>query len=381
MALTWSGSHPTITAWTNSGREMLLRPWNSSDADAVYEACQDPDIVRWTTVPSPYTREHAAGFTGSSGSVAWDRMSGVHFAVTDAATGAVLASCGLVDVDHSDSTAEVGYWVAPWARRQGVATAATRAVTWWATTDLGARRVSLEAAAGNYGSQQVAADAGFTREGVHRSKAARFDERYDMVMFSFLPGDRAGDRTGGIPPWPAIAPVSGSVRLRKFHDHDVSMALDLSTDPYVPPIGTLPARATRAEALSWVQRQRHRHIDGAGFSFAIADLATDRALGGIGLWVNDLGEGRATAGYSIAPKERGKNIATTALTALTEFAWSIPQLHRVGLSIEPWNTASIRVAERAGYLREGLLRNYQEIDGTRRDMLLYAAVRDCWPAP
>ncbi|WP_026534072.1 GNAT family N-acetyltransferase [Arthrobacter sp. H14] len=183
---------------------------------------------------------------------------------------------------------------------------------------------------------------------------------------------------GEIPPWPTNAPVYGSVRLRKFEDHDVSMALDLAKDPYVPTIGTLPSHATMDEVLDWVQRQRQRHVDGFGFSSAVADLVTDRALGGIGLWVAELSEGRATAGYSLAPRERGKRIAAAALTALTEFAWTIPQLYRVELYIEPWNTASIRVAERAGYLREGLLRSHQEIGGLRRDMLLYAAIRESW---
>ena len=51
------------------------------------------------------------------------------------------------------------------------------------------------------------------------------------------------------------------------------------------------------------------------------------------------------------------------------------QLHRLELYIEPWNLASIRTAERAGYEREGLLRSHQEIAGERCDMVLYAAIR------
>lgn len=109
--------------------------------------------------------------------------------MVDETTNAALASCGLVDVDLADSTVEVGYWVAPWARSRVVATAATRAVTKWAIGELGAQQVSLEAASTNIGSQQVALNAGFTRESVHRSKAARFGERHDMVLFSLLPGE------------------------------------------------------------------------------------------------------------------------------------------------------------------------------------------------
>ncbi|MGW0710727.1 GNAT family N-acetyltransferase [Streptomyces sp. NPDC002643] len=68
-------------------------------------------------------------------------------------------------------------------------------------------------------------------------------------------------------------------------------------------------------------------------------------------------------------------VASHALTALTRFAWSIPELHRIELYIEPWNMASLRTAELAGFEREGLLRSHQEIGGKRVDMLVYAEIR------
>ncbi|MEU4674233.1 GNAT family protein [Amycolatopsis sp. NPDC023774] len=77
----------------------------------------------------------------------------------------------------------------------------------------------------------------------------------------------------------------------------------------------------------------------------------------------------------MAPAHRGKGFARQALTALTRFAWSIPDLHRIELYIEPWNVASVRTAEAAGYQREGLLRSHQEISGRRVDMLLYSAIK------
>ncbi|MGH3450260.1 MAG: GNAT family N-acetyltransferase, partial [Haloechinothrix sp.] len=45
-----------------SDGDLLLRPWQPQDAEAVYRACRDPEIQRWTTVPSPYLREHAEHF-------------------------------------------------------------------------------------------------------------------------------------------------------------------------------------------------------------------------------------------------------------------------------------------------------------------------------
>lgn len=163
--------------------------------------------------------------------------------------------------------------------------------------------------------------------------------------------------------------------LRQPCSADVPMAMELSTDPYVPATGSLPAEADEAEALAWVQRQRDRHSECTGFSFIIADKNTDEALGSCGLWLRQLETGRASAGYSIRPSARGRGLAVEALSALTSFGWSIPALHRIELYIEPWNIASIRTAERCGYAREGLLRSHQEIAGRRRDMLIYAAIR------
>jgi RimJ/RimL family protein N-acetyltransferase len=177
------------------------------------------------------------------------------------------------------------------------------------------------------------------------------------------------------PVWPAAPPASGSIVLRELTDGDVQLALALGEDPYVPLIGSLPAHPTTAEALAWIGRERTRYADRVGLSFAVADRETDAAVGVIGLHLRTLSTGRASAGYAVPSEQRGRGVATDALRALTEFAWSIPALHRIELHIEPWNTSSIHVAERAGYAREGLLRSYQEIGGTRRDLFLYAAVR------
>ncbi len=154
---------------------------------------------------------------------------------------------------------------------------------------------------------------------------------------------------------------------------------ELSTDPYVPQVTSVPLSPTEQQAREWIERNRGRWAEGTGYSFAVAEAATGTAVGQIGLWLGELAQGRASAGYVIAPGARGRGLAAQALTALTAFAWTVPGLHRVQLFIEPWNTASAHTAEAAGYTREGLLRSYQEIGGRRRDMLLFAAVRPGGP--
>ncbi|WP_301477425.1 GNAT family N-acetyltransferase [Brevibacterium sp.] len=178
-----------------------------------------------------------------------------------------------------------------------------------------------------------------------------------------------------LPPWPAAPPSHGRVRLRAVEERDIAMARELSTDPYVPQTGSLPGHATEHEASDWVVRQQGRHAEGVGFSFTIATSSDDAAIGHCGLWLKNLDAGRATAGYAISPPERGHGYATEALVALTEFGWTVPGIQRIELFIEPWNSASLHTAERAGYRREGLLASHQMVGGQRRDMILSASVR------
>ena len=58
----------------------------------------------------------------------------------------------------------------------------------------------------------------------------------------------------------------------------------------------------------------------------------------------------------------------------TDTWWAHHELEvpRLELYVEPWNTASIRTAEGAGFRREGLLRGWQEVGGERKDMFMYA---------
>lgn len=176
-------------------------------------------------------------------------------------------------------------------------------------------------------------------------------------------------------PWPATPPRYGAVVLRPLTAADTPMVIALGQEPYIPLIGSLPARPTSEQAEAWIRRQHDRHTTGAGLTVAVADADSGEALGMVGLGLRDLADGRATGGYSIAPPFRGRGVARSALIALTAYAWTVPALHRIELYVEPVNTASIRVAEAAGYVLEGLLRNHQEIGGVRRDMLVYAAVR------
>lgn len=167
---------------------VTLRPPTHDDIDAIVAACQDPEITRFTRVPSPYERVHAIEYIEQAAK-GWSERTTASFVITDATSGALLGSTGLMRLDDDRKVAEIGYWIAKEARRRGIATRAVRLVSRWALEDLGVARLELMTRTENVASQGVARAAGFTREGVLRSYMTHGDELADVVMFSLLPSD------------------------------------------------------------------------------------------------------------------------------------------------------------------------------------------------
>jgi RimJ/RimL family protein N-acetyltransferase len=154
--LSWPEVQPQLT-----DGHVTLRPWQVSDAPAVFEACQDEQIQRWTTVPSPYLREHADGFVVELAPRQWRTRNGAGFAVVGADDDALLGACGLIGVQADRLSSGAGYWVAPWARGRQVARRALRLVTEWALGPGQLNCVELEIEPGNPASCAVGLAAGF----------------------------------------------------------------------------------------------------------------------------------------------------------------------------------------------------------------------------
>lgn len=171
---------------------------------------------------------------------------------------------------------------------------------------------------------------------------------------------------------PLVLPVleDPPLRLRAFTAKDAPVVIEAGTDPLIPLITTVAAAGDHAAALAFITGQHQRAATGAGYSFAIAETATDRAVGQVGLW--PLPHGRASVGYWTAPSARRRGIAGHALRIISSWALTLPGIERVELYVEPWNEGSWRAAEQAGYQREGLLRSWQHVGAQRRDMLVYS---------
>jgi RimJ/RimL family protein N-acetyltransferase len=174
-------SLPTLT-----GRAVRLRPWRPDDVDAVFRACQDAEIQRWTEVPVPYLREHAESFVGEIAAGTRARGGG-QFAVETLDGGALAGAMTLFP--PRDGVGAGGYWTVAEHRGRGFTAEALRLLCVWAFDDLGLRRVELVVDPANAGSRRVAERAGFTAEGVLRQRSIHRGVPVDDVVYGLLAGD------------------------------------------------------------------------------------------------------------------------------------------------------------------------------------------------
>jgi RimJ/RimL family protein N-acetyltransferase len=172
--------------------------------------------------------------------------------------------------------------------------------------------------------------------------------------------------------WPPLV-------LRPFDVDDVDMVRQASDDPLIPSITSVPREYTDDAGIAFIQRQHERSSAGDGFSFVIAEEADPRSgVGSIGLWLQEIESGRASVGYWVVADARGRGLAAHALRAVVSFAFgelAIPRLH---LFVEPWNAASARTAEAAGFHHEATLRGWERIDEEQRDADCFALLYEDW---
>jgi RimJ/RimL family protein N-acetyltransferase len=174
--------------------------------------------------------------------------------------------------------------------------------------------------------------------------------------------------------FPVEGVSDGVIRLRLRTDVDNPAIVEACRDPDIVRFTRVPADYDDATAAEWAaESQRHREA-GTGLHLVVADAEDDRLLGSIGTHVNR-GEGRGDIGYWLAPWARGRGVMTRAVLLLSRWSFDALLVERIEITIEPENTASRAVAERAGYTFEGVLRSHTLIKGRRRDMAMYSLLR------
>jgi len=162
-----------------------------------------------------------------------------------------------------------------------------------------------------------------------------------------------------------------SIRLEPFGERHLDEVAAILDDRDVRRFTRIPDPPTADFARQWLDRYEAARRDGTREAFAALD--GDGALLGLALAPDiDREERELELGYMTAPAARGRGAATRMLALLTEWAFTEAGALRARLVIDVANPASARVAERCGYVREGVMRSVYFKNGQRIDAGLWS---------
>ena len=163
------------------------------------------------------------------------------------------------------------------------------------------------------------------------------------------------------------------MELRRLSPADVGDLHDLIADPDTLRFTRIPEPPPPDFARDWYARYERKREAGDGEAFAI--VGDDGAFLGVALApAIDEEAAEAELGYIVAAHARGRGVAAEALRQLTAWAFEERGIQRAYLLIDVDNPASSKVAERAGYRFEGVMRNTYLKQGRRGDTQLWARV-------
>jgi RimJ/RimL family protein N-acetyltransferase len=169
--------------------------------------------------------------------------------------------------------------------------------------------------------------------------------------------------------------TDGVATLRAWEPDDAPAVFAACQDPLISRFIGVPLPYSEEVARQFVVRRRADWDSDDERSFAITDAVTGEVLGSIarhGPWGH-----RAQFGYWLAPWARGRGVATRALRLITGWTLETTDIIRLDLYTHTENDASGRVAERAGFVREGVRRAWDlDREGHAEDAIFYVLIRD-----
>jgi RimJ/RimL family protein N-acetyltransferase len=202
----WPSEIPTL----QYGR-YTLRPPAEKDVVAIFNACQDPLIPRFTTVPANYTMAHALDYVQrvpASIELKRELPFVIEFGVGDEKEFAGVISFHTISIENH--RAEIGYWIHAPMRGKGISTIAAKMITGYGFETMGLKRIEAAVDLDNHASQKLLLSAGYVLEGVLKQRVPRANtpatlpradghahrRRWPAVGGDHQPGERGGGRGG-----------------------------------------------------------------------------------------------------------------------------------------------------------------------------------------
>lgn len=170
-----------------------------------------------------------------------------------------------------------------------------------------------------------------------------------------------------------------TLRMPQIHDYPAWAQLRTRSREFLAPWEPTWARdeLTRSSFRRRLRHYQKDYRDETGYAFFVFRNGDGTLVGGLTL--SNVRRGvtqSASLGYWMGAPFAGQGYMTDAVRAVSRFGIETLGLHRLEAACLPWNAASVRVLEKAGFSREGLARRYLKINGIWQDHLLFALIED-----
>ena len=128
------------------------------------------------------------------------------------------------------------------------------------------------------------------------------------------------------------------------------------------------------EAIDYYTRGEAERERGEGINLAVVSARDGELLGSISMRIASWADMRGQLGYLVGAHARGRGVAPRAIVLLSRWGFRELGLQRIEVLVHPENEPSQRAVEKAGFVREGLLRSYTLVKTTRFDMWSFSAL-------
>jgi RimJ/RimL family protein N-acetyltransferase len=165
--------------------------------------------------------------------------------------------------------------------------------------------------------------------------------------------------------------VDGPTALRPWRDSDVAALVVACQDSEIARWTRVPDNYGDTDARAYLLQRYDAILAGTTAPFAVVETTDGQLLGSISLMRLDWRHRRAEVGYWLAREARGQGHATRAVRLICRWGFRSLGLERLDLMAATGNLASQRVAQRAGFTREAVLRSYQRGKDGFQDMVAF----------
>ncbi len=219
----------------------------------------------------------------------------------------------------------------------------------------------------------MAQKCGFQFERVARQGLVARGVRHDGWWAALLATDEVSDRRP-LPSPPVL--TDGVVSLRRWSLDDVAESVRACDNAEMARFRGVPHPYLPTHAQSYIETFGHEAwATGGAAEFAVTDTASGDLLGGAGLKLRMRRLGIVEVSYWTAPWARGQGVAARAAALLADWAFAVLGVGRVELLADVENKASQRVAEKAGFSKEGVARKARRDGaGVPHDMVVFSRV-------